>query len=196
VCLPLTGSNSTPRIESPANYQSLTWDNYCANVAALPAGQSWRHGQAGDLPGIGDKIDARALRKLVKANRGKRGWTYSHKPVLDNEHNAVAIAQANADGFTINLSANSLSEVDELVALGIAPVAVVLPAEVGKQDIFTDKGTRVVVCPATYRDDVTCADCMLCQKQRNCAVGFPAHGAAKRKASNVASRVVITRNAA
>jgi hypothetical protein len=180
------------------SFQSLTWSQYCAKVAELPDGQAWRHGQAGDLPGIGDAIDRDALRRLVKANRGKRGWTYSHKPVLDNEHNAVAIAQANADGFTINLSANSLSEVDSLLALGIAPVAVVLPSELhGKQTIFTAKGTRVVVCPATYRDDVTCKDCLLCQKRnRNCVVGFPAHGAAKRKASNVASRVVFTRNGA
>jgi hypothetical protein len=178
-------------------FQSLTWNDYCAKVAELPDGQAWRHGQAGDLPGVGDKIDTRALRKLVKANAGKRGWTYSHKPVIGNARNAAAIAAANADGFTVNLSANSLAEVDKLVALGIAPVAMVLPAEVhGKQDIHTAKGTRVVVCPATYRDDVTCADCMLCQKQRSCVVGFPAHGAAKRKASNVASRVAITRNAA
>lgn len=177
--------------------QSLTWNRYCYEIAQLPDGQEWRHGQAGDLPGIGDAIDAAALGKLVKANKGKRGWTYSHKPVLDNLANAKAIAHANANGFTINLSANSLSEVDALVALNIAPVAVVLPAEVhGKQDIRTEGGTRVVVCPATYREDVRCVDCMLCQRQRNCAVGFPAHGASKRKASNVASRVTITRNAA
>jgi hypothetical protein len=92
-----------------------------------------------------------------------------------------------------------LTEVDQLVALNIAPVAVVLPAEVhGKQVIHTAGGTRVVVCPATYRDDITCKDCLLCQKrERTCAVGFPAHGAAKRKASNVATarpRVLITRN--
>jgi hypothetical protein len=178
-----------------AKFQSLTWNQYCAEIAALPAGQSWRHGQAGDLPGIGDRIDRAALRKLVKANTGKRGWT--HKPVLRNAANRHAIASANAGGFTINLSANSLSEVDSLVALNIAPVAVVLPADVhGKQDIFTVKGTRVVVCPATYRDDVTCADCLLCQRQRDCVVGFPAHGAAKRKASNVASRAVVARVAA
>jgi hypothetical protein len=186
-----------------ARFQSLPWNRYCYEIAQLPIGQQWRHGQAGDLPGVNQTIDAPALRKLVRANKGKRGWTYTHKPVLASETvtaseaatNRKAIAHANANGFTINLSANSLSEVDGLLALGIAPVAVVLPAEVhGKQDIHTAKGTRVVVCPATYRDDITCKDCMLCQRQRDCVVGFPAHGASKRKASNVASRVLITRN--
>jgi hypothetical protein len=177
--------------------QSLTWNRYCYEIAQLPAGQEWRHGQAGDLPGVGDTIDARALSKLVKANRGKRGFAYTHKPVLNNPANAAAVAHANANGFTINLSANDVTEVDALVALDIAPVVVVLPADVhGKQDISTAGGTRIVVCPATYRDDIKCVDCMLCQKQRKCAVGFPAHGASKRRASNVASRVTFTRNAA
>lgn len=173
--------------------QSLTWNAYCTAIAALPAGQEWRHGQAGDLPGVGDAIDARALRKLARANRGKRGWTYTHKPVRAHAPNRAAIAHANANGFTINLSANHVNEVDALVALDIAPVVVVLPAEVhGKTDIRTAGGTRVVVCPATYRDDIQCKDCMLCQvRTRKCVVGFPAHGASKRKASAVASRNAI-----
>jgi hypothetical protein len=186
--------------------QSLPWNRYCYAVSQLPDGQEWRHGQAGDLPGIGDNIDARALRRLVAANRRKRGWTYTHKPVLASAtvtveqaaSNAAAVAHANRNGFTINLSANSVSEVDSLVALGIAPVAVVLPKEVhGKTEIHTPNGTRVVVCPATYQEETRCVDCMLCAvRDRKVAVGFPAHGASSRKASNVASRVLITRNAA
>jgi hypothetical protein len=188
-----------------ARYQSLTWNRYCYEIAALPLGQPWRHGQAGDLPGTNEQIDARALRRLVRANRGKRGWTYTHKPMLACETvteqqaaaNRQAVSHANANGFTINLSANALSEVDRLLALDIGPVAVVLPSTVhGRTDIFTPNGTRIVVCPATYQEKTRCVDCMLCQRQRTCVVGFPAHGNAKRKASNVASRVVITRNAA
>lgn len=188
-----------------AKMQSLDWNGYCRVVSQLPVGQEWRHAQAGDLPGNGDAIDRVALRKLVAANVGKRGWSYTHKPVLPSATvtakiaaaNAAAVAHANHNGFTINLSANHIGEVDALVALGIAPVAVVLPAEVhGKTDIVTPGGTRVVVCPATYQEETRCIDCMLCQRQRKCAVGFPAHGAAKRKASNVASRVTLSRNAA
>lgn len=189
-------------------FQSLTWSQYCDAVTALPIGQSWRHAQAGDLPGTNTAIDARKLRKLVKANKGKRGFTYTHKPVTIaqceplirsgkmttaqartvTQRNAKAVAEANAGGFTINLSANSVAEIDALAALDIGPVVTVLPAEVhGKQDIVTPRGKRIVVCPATYRDDIQCVDCMLCQRQRDCAVGFPAHGAAKRRASAIAS---------
>ena len=50
-----------------------------AAIRALPPGQLWRHNQAGDLPGIGNRISARGLGALVEANRGKRGFTYSQK---------------------------------------------------------------------------------------------------------------------
>jgi hypothetical protein len=168
------------------NVRTLTWDGFTAAIKALPAGALWRHNQAGDLPGVGDKIDAKALGQLARANKGKRGFTYTHKPVKGR--NAAAIAKANAAGFTVNLSADNLTEADELSAAGVGPVVTLLPAEVtGNEKLFTPAGRRVVVCPATYRDDVTCASCALCAvATREVIVGFPAHGASKAKASMVA----------
>lgn len=170
--------------------QSLTWNQFTHAVAALPEGTLWRHNQAGDLPGQGDAIDVGALRALVDANSGRRGFTYTHKP-LDGKHgaaNAAAIRHSNESGFTINLSADTLSEADTLSHSNIGPVVVVLPDTVqGNADIKTPQGRRVSVCPATYREDVSCASCQLCQRrERKCIVGFPAHGAARRKASAVA----------
>jgi len=142
---------------------------------------------------------------------GRRGFTYTHKPVLDNAENAAAVAAANAGGFTINLSADNLAHADQLADLNIAPVAVVLPAEFERKssgrgkarvwtetlsdyrarvrDLKTPAGRYVPVCPATYRDDMTCERCQLCasNKAGRPPVGFPAHGASKRKASNIAS---------
>jgi hypothetical protein len=155
-------------------------------IAALPDGQLWRHNQAGDLPGEGDEIDATALAQLVEANAGKRGFTYTHKPMTPA--NQTEIRAANQAGFTVNLSANNLRHADELAELEIAPVVAVLPSSVqGNQKISTPAGRRVVVCPATYREDVTCASCGLCQRvRRKAIVGFPAHGAAAVAASAVA----------
>jgi hypothetical protein len=171
--------------------QSLTWTQFVHAVAALPEATLWRHNQAGDLPGKSDAIDVAALSTLVKANQGRRGFTYTHKP-LTGPHgacNAAAIAAANAAGFTVNLSADNLAEADQLAKSGVGPVVVVLPDTVqGNADISTPQGRRVSICPATYRDDVSCATCQLCQRQnRKSVVGFPAHGASKRKASAVAS---------
>lgn len=156
---------------------------FCDTVASFPDDQLWRHNQAGDLPGIGEAIDAKALGAIVRANKGRRGFTYTHKnPFV--KRNANAIAKANRDGFTINLSANNLDHADRLADLGIAPVVTVLPSD--GTSTTTPAGRKVVQCPATSRDDVSCKTCQLCQRQRDVIVGFPAHGAAHRKANAVA----------
>ena len=165
----------------------LSGDSYGAfldKVSRLIKGQLWRHNQAGDLIGEGDSLDVQALALLVKANKGKRGFTYTHKP-LDTQAERDAIRDANKGGFTVNLSGNNLDHADSLVDLGIAPVVVVLPHDATSNTV-TPKGRKVVVCPATQRDDVSCASCGLCQKQRDSIVGFPAHGTSKRKADLIA----------
>jgi len=159
----------------------------CDNIAALPDGTLWRHNVAGDLPGEGDAIDKASMLALIEANTGKRGFTYTHKPPHLGD-NAAIIAQSNAEGFTINLSANTLAHADQLAALNIGPVVVVQDAVEGtRADTVTPGGRKVATCPATYRDDVTCATCGLCASTtRKVIVGFPAHGAAKRAAANIA----------
>lgn len=169
---------------------AIAWGAFCAKVAELPDGQLWRHNQAGDLPGEGNAIDRRELRQLVKANRGKRGFTYTHKPL--SVDNACAIADANAQGFTVNLSANSPSHADSLADFTVAgrsvgPVVCVLPSN-QTSNCYTPKGRKIVVCPATVRDGISCATCGLCQKaSRSVIVGFPAHGVQTKKASAIAS---------
>jgi hypothetical protein len=162
------------------------WSDFIAQVSALPKNVLWRHNQAGDLPGDKTTIDTVALASLVTANNGKRGFTYTHYDVLKSAKNRKAIASANANGFTVNLSANNLRHADKLAALGIAPVAVVLPSTVhGNVKLATPGGRKVVVCPATYRDDVACIDCGLCARLRDAIVGFPAHGPQSKKADTV-----------
>jgi hypothetical protein len=190
-----------------------SFEAFLASVSALPFDQLWRHNQAGDMPGHGAQIDPRKTRRLVKANRGKRGFTYSHKPVLDRQSpyaaaNRAIIAAANRDGFTVNLSADNLAHADELAALAIAPVVVVLPLEYGRKESrgeFTESlaeyrarvaalphetpsGRALSVCPATFLDGWNCKLCKgLCQRQeRDSIVGFPAHGSAKAAADVIA----------
>jgi hypothetical protein len=134
-----------------------------------------------------DKIDGAALRQLVTANRGKRGFTYTHYPL--NAHNLRLIRSANHNGFTINVSANSPAHADVVAKHGL-PTVTVLPADVDgavTPVVYTPAGRAISVCPATYRDDISCATCQLCQRRdRKSIVGFPAHGTSARKASEVA----------
>lgn len=170
----------------------LSWNQFTGKVRALPEGQLWRHNQAGDLPGESDEIDWPRLAQLIEANRGKRGFTYTHKPVINRtfaRHNRESIAAANALGFTVNLSADNLNEADDLADLGIAPVVVILPQN-QKTNTTTPGGRKVVICPALTHEDVTCATCQLCQKaSRSVIVGFPAHGSRSKIASLVAEGV-------
>ena len=163
------------------------WSTFISKIKDLPTGSKWRHNQAGDLPGDMEKLDNEKCIELAKANEGKRGFTYTHYDVLNNFQNAITVNMMNHLGFTVNVSANNLEHADQLCDLDIAPVATVLPIEQTTNTV-TPKGRKVVVCPATYKDDVSCASCMLCEKwDRNVVVGFPAHGTSKKKASVVAS---------
>lgn len=171
-----------------------SWGDLLQAVRSFKRGQLWRHNQAGDLPGDRVRLDAEKLAELTAANRGRMGYTYTHySPHI--YANLAAIRAANAGGFVVNISANGLHEVDEICDLGGAPVVTVLPAEADRsknpdapKTYTTEKGRRVVLCPATYRD-TSCADCGLCAvptERRPYVIGFPAHGTSKRKASEVA----------
>jgi hypothetical protein len=163
------------------------WSTFLDKIKELPAGSKWRHNQAGDLPGDTQDLDSTKCVDLAKANDGKRGFTYTHYDVLDNFQNAITVNMMNHLGFTVNVSANNLEHADQLCDLDIAPVATVLPIEQTTNTV-TPKGRKVVVCPATYKDDVSCADCMLCEKRdRKVIVGFPAHGTGKKKAAEIAA---------
>ena len=159
-----------------AGTRGTSWGQFCETIGALPDGQLWRHNHAGDVPTAGGTVDAVKLGQLVAANAGKRGFTYSH------HRDAASIAwirHANAWGFTVNLSANDLADADALADHQAGPVVVVLPST-QTTNTTTPAGRPVVICPATQRDDVSCATCQLCQRQRAAIVGFPAHGARHR----------------
>jgi len=152
-------------------------------IKMLPKGQLWRHNQAGDLPGKGNRINVVRLNQLVESNKGKRGFTYTHKPLTKT--NLEAIRQANEKGFTVNVSCETDKQADKARALGLPTVIVLEKEHVG--NYTTKGGNRVVVCPATKEGaTITCATCAICQKaNRKAVIGFPAHGSASRFVSNL-----------
>ena len=159
-------------------------------IQALPLGQLWRHNQAGDLPGNGIEIDGAALGDLVKVNKGKKGFTYTHYD-SSISNNAKYIKGANDYGFTVNLSANTPAHADELSALNIGPVVTVLPGD-QVENSYTPAGRKIVVCPATIKDGVSCATCKLCAvSNREVIIGFPVHGTQKKRAARVFDLVPV-----
>ena len=177
-----------------AGERGVPWRSFVQSIASLPEGQRWRMNQAGDLPGVGNRIDAAKLAQLVQASAGKRGWTYSHKPVIPTPGVPADVTRANLQairrasrtaGLTINLSGNGLAHADRLARTGL-PVATVVPPNSPAQ-LTTPSGRRVVVCPAQRSETMTCDRCMLCAKaDRKVIIGFLPHGPGAKRVSAVA----------
>lgn len=175
-------------------YTRLHWDKvtegergtdynaFCRSVSKLPAGTLWRHNIAGDLVGDNDVIDKHALHRLVAANYGRRGFTYTHYPMRGE--NIRAVKHAIKHGFTVNVSANSPKEAAKLAKKQL-PTVCVAPIDQPKKQVIN--GVSIIVCPATYREDITCSSCKLCSvADRQVVVAFPAHGSQSKKADLIA----------
>ena len=163
--------------------RGVTASEFFRLIAALPSGQFWRANQAGDLPHTRGRISRRFLRGLIGANRGKRGYTYSHHDLALGE-NLALIRQANRQGLTVNVSTETEAAADRAVAAGLPAVVAVSSSET-RTAWDTPAGNRVVVCPA-QRDGSTvdCATCQLCyQRPAGLIVAFLAHGLGKAKAN-------------
>lgn len=189
--------------------RGMRFDDLLGHIRNFPHNQIWRYAVAGDLPGTGEKVSPFLLQRLVSANAGRRGFTYTHKNPL-NPTIATAIAAANRRGFTINLSSNNVAQADDYLRLRIGPVVTLIPEDFGEdaltiskltgkekavrrwRNVQTPEGVPVVQCPAEYNDSVQCANCggsagPMCQRaDRSFVVGFTVHGVSKRKASDVA----------
>lgn len=172
------------------NGRGDNWSAFCKRVASFIAGQLWRHNQAGDLPKDTtisddvDRLDAEKCRELSNASQHTRGWTYTHYDVLDSHNAAVVKSMNSVPGLTVNLSADSPAEADELYNLGIGPVCVTLPTNTPNNGNKTPGGLPIVICPAQLRDEISCEQCKLCQvRDRKSIVGFKAHGIAAKRLS-------------
>jgi hypothetical protein len=122
---------------------------------------------------------------ILEANRGKRGFTYTHKPLT--EKNLSWIEKSNRKGFTVNISTNSVRHAIETVRKAPqAPVVTLLPAD-HTEERFERDGVSFRVCPAQVRDNVDCSKCGLCAiPKRPFVIGFIAHGTKAKKVSEIA----------
>jgi hypothetical protein len=170
-------------------------------AAMVPPGAMWRHNQAGDLIGDGRRLDAMAAGALVHVNRDRKGFTYTHYPVIqqnmidavvsdeDVAFNRKVVEQMNAKGFAVNVSCNSSAHADRVADSRIkAPITCTLPEQVKKDKVkfvTSPAGRRILVCPNVSLGK-TCAKCKLCaMPKREVIIGFPCHGSGKKRAEEV-----------
>jgi len=153
-------------------------------VRTLPKKALWRLFEAGDFePSFENPelISPSQVVSLLAANNGKRGFGYTHYPVLPN---LETLQLMNASGLTINASADTFEQAKLYFSLGLPTVVVV--AENHPKDTVVD-GLRIIVCPnqsvkKPNGKKPQCIDCQLCQiADRDYVIGFRAHGSKKRK---------------
>lgn len=158
------------------------WSAFLGQVRKLTRGVLWRHNAAGDLPHRDGSLLAEPIRGLVEAQRGCRGFTYTHHDILKGS-NLELIREANAEGFTVNVSVESGRAADAAMDLGLPVVQAVIPETPRRSE--TPAGRPVLQCPATYSEKVTCTTCGWCAiAERKFVVAFPVHGSRWKTASD------------
>jgi hypothetical protein len=160
-------------------YAHSSFADMLDGITSVHEGLPWRWGVLGDLPGIGNVITRDKLKALVARNEHRLGFTYTHKPL--SRKNVELIKWANTQGFTINVSVESLAQVDAMNALGL-PCATVVPSSLGDwRHLKTNAGALIIRCPAEYAK-TQCATCggsrgPLCARSaRGFAIGLTSHG--------------------
>jgi hypothetical protein len=164
--------------------RGLPWNEFVTAVRKIAKGQLWRHNVSGDLPHTFGDIESSMVESLVNANRGRKGYTYTHH-VLNN-HNVQVIRESNSKGFTINASTEDVEVADKVMTEHGIPAVAVVNSEESRRFFKTESGRKVIVCPAMIHDNVTCATCGLCaQADREFIIAFPAHGTAKKTVNSI-----------
>ena len=166
--------------------RGVSWEIFLKQIEEIPRGNLWRHNQAGDLPKQSDgNICPTMLAQLVKANHGKRGFTYTHQRM--NKHNLGLVRSALKKGFCINASEDNPRKAAKLKRkFPDLPVVSVVPTDFPKYREV--EGVKIVTCPAVLQKNRSCANCQLCYEQpRDYIIGFPAHGTRKKAVDLIAS---------
>ena len=177
-CYASTGPLALHWAKVTAGERGDAWEDFLQQIRALPAGQLWRHNQAGDIRDPKTAAGRRQLQELTDANRGRRGFTYTHHRLTPAA--IAAVKGATANGFTVNVSTETIAAADAAVAKGLRAVTVVPSTDTRKLWRSPD-GNPVVTCPAQIHEGMTCERCQLCAgRAQEVIIAFRAHGTGKR----------------
>tara|TARA_R100001443_G_scaffold2188_1_gene7388 strand:- start:85 stop:780 length:696 start_codon:yes stop_codon:yes gene_type:complete len=181
-CYASTGPLALHWAKTSEGLRGGNWNDLCNFVESLPKDQFFRHNQAGDLFATDGLLDTGLLDSLVKANKNKKGYTYTHHVL--NAHNVAQLKKANSAGFTVNASCQSLTECDAAISKGLPTVCVVDSEKPTPKT--TPAGHKVLVCPA-QTSETSCDKCRLCQKseRNNLVIAFKAHGTRKKLVNEI-----------
>lgn len=117
-----------------------------------------------------------AANEMHAARPDLDGWGYMHP--------ADGVTPDDARGWTLNVSCESVGQVEDALARGWQAVITAMPGDVLPERIG---GRRVVECPNLRDKRVRCSDCSLCRSDTPTrpVIVFRWHGAYARKAAPI-----------
>ena len=139
----------------------------------------------GDLAHKNGVIDTVKLLKLANIVKSRMLKTilYTHHNI-DDFINVQSLKMAFDKGLHINISCESLDKVKQALKLNLN-AALVVPT--GAIDKVIKKDDLIIMrCPAEYKKEFTCSDCMLCAQNRvdrKLVIAFTAHGVKRKSLS-------------
>lgn len=151
-------------------------EQFIKQVAALPPGGLFRHDVGGDLWHFRGTVDRPLLIQLTQATTHLRAaWTYTHH--LPDQRNHFALRSATKNGFTVNLSADSLDQAVDYQRRGFPTTCIVKDMP----EAFEHKGVTFIRCPHQVEGSrIQCISCgngtPLCSiPDRDFVVAFEQH---------------------
>jgi hypothetical protein len=164
----------------------LDYNQVLNYVNAMKKGGYLRWGVFGDLAHVNGVIDSTKLLKLANIVKSRMLKTilYTHHNI-DNFINVEALKLAFSKGLHINISCENLDKVNHALKLGLNAVLVVPTGAINK--VLKKDGLIIMRCPAEYKKEFTCADCMLCAQNRvdrKLIIAFTAHGVKRKSLSD------------
>jgi hypothetical protein len=108
---------------------------------------------------------------------------YTHHDI-DNSINVGALKLAFDKGLHINISCEDTDKAKKALNYGLNAVLVVPTGAIDK--VVKKDGVIIMRCPAEYKKDFTCSDCMLCAQNRvdrKLIIAFTAHGVKRKSLS-------------
>ncbi|EEX69993.1 hypothetical protein MITSMUL_03124 [Mitsuokella multacida DSM 20544] len=140
-----------------------------------------RHNVAGDMCiHDTDELDGELIRDLSRAYKGVKAYTYTH--ASKSAENFQLIHKAAENGFVINMSCETLSQVMECRENHVPAVLAVYEWTQKDKAARRIDGITYRLCPASHDKNMTCRDCGKCWKKgRKEVIVFPVHGTNKKK---------------
>ena len=170
-------------IARSGNETGIRLSRFLDLMRTLPKYSIFRFGIGGDFPGKGNSLNVYELTAIVKTavSRSLRAFAYTHKK---SEGQIAVYKQLHCQKFVINLSCDSVEEVDELAHHGL-PLVLTVPSNF-PAFARTANGVRLIQCLHSQYG-TQCCDCggeggPLCARlERDYAITFPAHGTRRKQ---------------